>query len=215
VRVEKAKQHMPTRAQNELWDAVSQFLKNTVSGWVSAGFKVMGPTNIKGFLDKMVTLGAVDYFNRVAHWIDNREDEYVNTHFDKMLSIDVGRPFHPYDLVQILFAVATSITKELNVSKLLTTATYDEFMQSADEQIGMLLAAKGLVMADKLTGCACEHEHEKLGPSEDLFITKVKHVNEEEKMCHFCKKTATSLCAGCKKVRYCSNDCQKKVRLYT
>jgi hypothetical protein len=196
---------IPSPAQNALYDAMSQFLKNTVSGWVSAAFKVVGPAKIEDFLENMVTLGAVDYFNRVAHWVDNREDDYVNEHFDKMLSINVGRRYHHYDLIQILFAMSLRIVKSLKVNELKVN-TYEECMQRAKDQIHTILEDIRTMTAINLQGCACGHGHEPLRPDEDLFQIKTK----PRDLCHVCDKQTSTLCAGCKSIRYCSDLCQKQ-----
>lgn len=136
-----------------LFELIADFSVKTVLGWVACTYKnsALGPKVAAGDAFVSIILPfAQEQFNIYARNIYDRSDEYINEHFDKMLSVVLTGTYAPIDILNMIVMLSLYLLTTLDISSVIND-DYVASMRAVEAHLRALVHRKR-DLADTLRG---------------------------------------------------------------
>jgi len=158
-----------TTSQLELFNLIGCFSVDTLMSVIDLTWTTYDPGFIKGptFREHIVKFLNV-YFNDCAASLYDRTDNYINRIFDNMLSIPVGRPYDPIDILQISVLLVLELVKNMEITDVV--GNNKPLGLSVIRCHLVSLVTTNIHWADNLNGCSPDHVHHPITRGEKVFV---------------------------------------------
>lgn len=170
----------PTENQSKLYELLADFSQKTVLELVAGAYKTFGRAITAGnALPQIILPVAETYFNTCAQNIYSREDEYINSAFDTMCSVELEGKNHPMDLLQLIVMLSLNCIYNMKINDVVTD-NYTTSMEAVKYHLQAVLRRYRNLAVD-LRGCSKDHIHEHIQPGEKIFtFTLDKYVETSQ-----------------------------------